>query len=54
MNVIWSIIQVFGLVSLLLFVFGTWAHFDMQKGKRQNDQRNKADSDKRAGESSRD
>jgi hypothetical protein len=47
MSVIWSIIEVFGFVSLLVLVLGIWAHFDMQKEKRQNEQRNKAESDKR-------
>jgi len=47
MNLIWSIIEVFGFVSLVLFVFGIWAHFDMQKEKRQNEQPNKAESNKR-------
>jgi uncharacterized membrane protein len=37
MNTIWSIISVFGLVSLLLLVVGIWTHLDMRKKQRKED-----------------
>ena len=35
MNIIWSIISVFGFVSMLLLVVGIWTHMDMKKEQRE-------------------
>jgi hypothetical protein len=35
MNIIWSIVSVFGFVSMLLLVVGIWTHLDMKKEQRE-------------------
>jgi hypothetical protein len=37
MNIIWSIISVFGLVTLLLFGVGIWTYLDLRKQQQKDD-----------------
>jgi hypothetical protein len=37
MNTIWSIISVFGLVSMLLLMVGIWTQLDIRKKLREED-----------------
>ena len=46
MDLIWSIISVFGFVSLLLLVVGIWTHLDMRKKQRQESDAAKSENKK--------
>jgi hypothetical protein len=43
MDLIWSIVGVFGFVSMLMLILGLWTHLDMRKKQQKESENPKAE-----------